>query len=197
MSTRADRDSLWWDREVDDDGNPVRTDVRQAACKLWPYARKSVEKKLHDLAGAPEVLEAAVFHVSRHLDRGGIPLFQRDAFSLLRLRIRQEIRYRAKKLNRLQLIGDDIDIVEQLAAVQGWAERIDRRLDFSKGFCHLNETSRSMILARLQAQGWEIVGPRFCMSGIEARKAFWKDVHEVFSRLSRGDGALSKKGRKK
>jgi len=39
MATIPDVGSLWWDRDFDDQGRPIRADVRQAAPGLFAIVR--------------------------------------------------------------------------------------------------------------------------------------------------------------
>jgi len=57
----------WWDRDSDPKGTPLRADVRLAAYKFWPDARRRATQILGDEHAARELLETSVYHVSHEL----------------------------------------------------------------------------------------------------------------------------------
>ena len=65
---------VWWDKEVDAAGRPIRLDVRGAAHQIWDAARRQAQHLLGDASEAPELMENAVAQVSRYLDRSGAEL---------------------------------------------------------------------------------------------------------------------------
>ena len=54
----------WWDRDVDEKGNSIRADVRQAGHEIWQECCARVGAVLGDAAEAPEIMEAMVSHIS-------------------------------------------------------------------------------------------------------------------------------------
>ena len=48
---------VWWDKEVDAAGRPIRLDVRTAAHQIWDAARRQAQHLLGDASEAPELME--------------------------------------------------------------------------------------------------------------------------------------------
>lgn len=195
MAAVPDTGPLWWDRDVDDQGVPIRADVRQAARDLWPDAVRRVRRTLSDPAEAAELMEDTVVYISRHLDRVQAPLFAPSVPSLLSLHFSQELRRLAGKRGRIRLAGHGSSI-EARAAVEGWAERIDRHIDFEKIVCSLNERSRTIVAMRMQEHEWEVIGDKLGMLPATVRRAFWKDLREVLLRMGCRNGSGHKEANK-
>ena len=188
MATVPDTGPIWWDRDVDDQGVPIRTDVRQAAHDLWPEAVKRVRRTLSDDAEAAQLMEDTVLYISRHLDRVQATSFASYVPSLLSLHFSQELRRLAGKRGRIRLVGDR-NSIEECATVEGWAERIDRHIDFEKIVCLLNERSRTIVAMRMQDHEWDVIGHKLGMLPATVRRAFWKDLREVLLRMGCRNGS--------
>lgn len=116
---REEGSSHWWDREFDDEGIRIRSDVRQAAHDKWPEARNRVRVALGDATEAAELMEPAVVHISRYLDRHHIPLFTyQNVSSLLMLHFRQELRRRVGRSRRVEPITEAN--FEQAVETESW-----------------------------------------------------------------------------
>jgi len=196
MASIPDAGPMWWDRDVDDQGKPIRTDVRRAAHQLWPEAVKRVRRTLSDPAEASELMEGSVIQISHHLDHTNMPFFASKIPSLLSLHFSQELRRLAKKLGRVKLVGDKTNI-EQYAVAEGWAEQIDRRLDFKKIIGRLKAKSRTIVAMRLEEHNWNLISAKMGESAESLRKSFWKDLRKVLSRMlgrctGRGEGGRKK-----
>jgi hypothetical protein len=69
----AGRILVWWDRDVDQTGRPIRSDVRLAGHEIWEQACQRTKVLLDDLSPAAELMENSIAQVSRYLDRIGAP----------------------------------------------------------------------------------------------------------------------------
>src|SRR5258706_3977007 len=96
---------LWWDRDIDGKGRPIRPDVRAAAHGIWSCACRRAESLISDCSQAAELMESSVAQVSRYLDRGSVLVFSRDLDGLLMCAFRRTLYRHAARLNRLQPVG--------------------------------------------------------------------------------------------
>jgi hypothetical protein len=182
---------MWWDREVDDQGRLLRTDVRQAAHQLWPEAVRRTRRMISDPAEAAELIEITVVYISHHLDRTNAPQLAENIPSLLSLHFSQELRRLAKRLGRIILVGDN-SAIEALAVVEDWAERINRHHDFEKAMGYLRPRTRILVYMRLELHSWELIGAKLGKRPATLRKEFWKELHEVLSRMNNEKGSEEK-----
>jgi hypothetical protein len=83
MASLGNNGPVWWDRELDSTGRPIRPDVRGAAHQIWENACRRVQALLGDASEAPELMEKAVVQVSRYLDRTGAGLFAQNTTGVL------------------------------------------------------------------------------------------------------------------
>ncbi len=194
MATIPDSGPMWWDRDVDDRGTPIRADVRQAAHKLWPEAVRRVQRTLSDPPEAAELLEITVVKISRHLDRTQQPPFSTSTPALLQLHFSQELRRLAMRLGRIELVGE-IATLEELAVVEGWTDQIDRRLYFKQMWVLLTPQTRTLLIMRFELHPWDLIGAKLGVPAVALRKAFWRDLREVISRLEKR-GSSGDKGPK-
>ena len=94
---------LWWDRDIDRTGRPIRPDVRAAAHGIWDCACRRAYSLIDDCSQAAELMESSVAQVSRYLDRESVLVFSRELDGLLMCAFRRALYRRATKLNRLEV----------------------------------------------------------------------------------------------
>ena len=123
----AGRILVWWDRDYDGSGRPIRPDVRSAGREIWKQACQQTMAVVADDAPAGELMETAVAQVSRYLDRIGAPLSSRKHGLLMVAFYRALRRYRAKSA-RLELLGASTDFSD-LAIADDWLARANARQD--------------------------------------------------------------------
>src|SRR5260370_19278582 len=83
MATPPEKGPLWWDRDSDRMGRPIRPDVRTAAHEIWEHACSRARAVLGDDTDASEMMEASVDRVSHYLNRHAGPLFSANVAGLL------------------------------------------------------------------------------------------------------------------
>jgi hypothetical protein len=111
----------WWDRDVDDQGTPLRADVRLAANEFWPAACCHARYVLGDDGEAAELLEASVVQISHDLDRRKATPFAEDSSSLLSRHFSHQLCRRAVTLGRIQErepSGEDFESPAELDATE-------------------------------------------------------------------------------
>ena len=170
----------WWDRELDDEGKPLRPDVRQAADSIWSRACAQVYRILGDRAEAPELFEQAVKETSLYLDKINSPPTNPKGllFKILR---RLAVRI-ALRRNRVRTVGDLSDL-PSLPTELSEAERLERKIFIDELCAVLRPESQGVLRLRLQGLSWEEIGEMFQVDPAVLQKRFWRDVRGSHLRL--------------
>ena len=166
----------WWDREVDDSGSTIRTDVREAARRIWGTVCARVRSILGDSSEAPELLEKVVASVSRSLDRNNVA--PHDPSGLLIVEVRRSAKRLAGRRRREPAVGGTSELVESLNAPD-WSDAVDRRIFLERLVRALDEPNRAILRLRVVGYEWNEIGEILKVDPAEARTAFWKDVRRA------------------
>jgi hypothetical protein len=175
MTDPGSKAPVWWDKEVDPAGRPIRLDVRTAAHQIWVAARRQAQHLLGDASEAPELMENAVAQVSRYLDRSGADLFTQNTAGILMCAICRSLRRYARKLNRLELVGGSAELSDRRIAPD-WTALVELRLDLERLTRSLNDKSRTMLDLRRSGFDWKEIADVLQMTDVAARAAFWRGV---------------------
>jgi hypothetical protein len=186
----------WWDREFDYLGNPIRSDVRQAAHEIWSACCGRTCASLGDVTEAPELMEAAIVCISRHLDRSATSQPAADAKRLLGMRFSQMLHRRAAKLGRIKFVGTTKDLDDYAPSMDwNWSDRVNLWLDFDKLRPLLNERNFAIFLMRRAGHPWHEVSEKTGIPSDKARAAFWRAIDKARSIMA-GKKHLKGKERK-
>jgi hypothetical protein len=180
MVASSGGNSLWWDREVDDAGRPLRSDVRATAHTLWDQACARARTVLGDACEAAELMERSVSQVSRYLDRTGSPLGETDTASLLMVAFCRVLRRYANRLNRIKLVPDISDIAQRAANTNGPSPEC--LMDAERAARHLSPRTRTMLDLRRVGFEWKEVAEIFRTTDVAARAEFSREVKKVRAR---------------
>ncbi len=171
----------WWDREVDQQGERIRTDVRAAAGELWERANILVESALGDRAAAGELMELSVEQASHYLDRKKIPVNSQNQVGLLLIIFRRLLARRRLTLNRLEPVGGVFELAPRLS--DNWAAQIDDRLDLAKIVGLLSDKSRETLSLRSAGYDWSEIAELMDTSVSSVKGSFWGEIRRLRQRL--------------
>lgn len=169
---------LWWDRELDPAGNPIRPDVRSAARELWSYACQQTRVFLGDPSEAPGLMESSVVQVSHYLDRRAAPLCEGDTSALLACAFYRRLRRLLAKLRRLELAAD-VSCIAAPKISRSCLSKEDRHLDAEKIVRQLSDRARRMHELRTAGYGWKDIADKFEMSDAAARAEFSRELRRL------------------
>ena len=178
MATVSERRLLWWDRDYDGMGRPIRADVRAAAHEIWNRACVHAQATLGDHADAAEIMEISVERVSHYLNQRGVLLFSMAVSGLLTTAFRRQIQKRRHKTERLELLGGSADLDEQLRAPD-WTADIDWQLDLRKIVRRLSQRSIRILLRRRDGIDWKPIAKELGIPESTAQNNFWREVRQA------------------
>jgi len=173
---------LWWDREIDRTGRPIRPDVRAAAHGIWSCACRRAESLVSDCSQAAELMESTVSEVSRYLDRSGVAVFSRKIDGLVMLAFKRALHRHVAKLQRVKIVGGSEELSTR-AVDRTWSRQVDARLEFEQVVLLLGERSRTILALRYAGYTWKEAARLLGSSVPALRSTFWRDVPRVKSEL--------------
>ena len=173
----AARRPIWWDRDRDNAGQAIRSDVRSAAQELWEEACRQTSSVLGDYATAGELMEKSVAQVSRYLDRTGAPL-DTPKNGLLLLAFTRILRRQASKLSRLQLVGEPREL-GSWTSNESWIAQANAKLDCEKLIQRLSEKSAAALCLRVSGYDWNEISHLLGTTVASVRSTFWREVRSV------------------
>jgi DNA-directed RNA polymerase specialized sigma24 family protein len=173
---------VWFDRQFDSLGKPIRDDVRQAAKNKWPQLVAMGRRRLGDRdQELQEAFERSIERVSRYLDRKKAP--PQDASALLVLRFRQEVQKLLSRQDRVISIGTSNDL-EALVATDDWAREAERRLVLDELVRSLSKENRIVLRLRRADLEWSEIA-RILQKNVSAvQKNFWREVRRLYSEFN-------------
>ena len=173
----AGRILVWWDRDVDQAGRPIRRDVRLAGHEIWEQACHRTQALLDDHGPAAELMENSVAQVSRYLDRIGAPESSQK-HGLLMVAFCRGLRRYAAKLNRLELVGGSGELATR-AFEEGWVGQMNARLELARIVRKLRNGNGIVLLLRAAGYEWEDVGQVLGKSAAAVRISFWREIERI------------------
>lgn len=173
----AGRILVWWDRDVDQAGRPIRPDVRLAGHEIWERACQRAQALLDDDGPAAELMEDSVAQVSRYLDRIGAPESPHK-HGLLMVAFCRGLRRYASKLNRLELVGGSGELATR-ALDEGWVGQMHARLELARIVRKLRHKNDTVLMLRAAGYEWEDVGQMLGKSAATVRISFWREINRI------------------
>jgi hypothetical protein len=175
MNAFSGNNLLWWDRETDCSGRPIRADVRAAARQVWDDACQKTRASLGEACEAAGLMERTVTQVSRYLDRREIPLFAQDTVGLILCAFIRALRRYAARHRRVELAENP----EELAAPDAGKHcnsKVDCGLDAKKAASHLSERGRKMYELRKTGFEWKEVAQALNTTEGAARAEYSREL---------------------
>jgi DNA-directed RNA polymerase specialized sigma24 family protein len=185
----SERLPLWWDHDINQQtGARLRTDVREAAHKVWKWVLRKSDEILGDPSEAAEIMERAVKTVSQYLDKRNIPLGSMDPSALLIVASHRLLRRIAKKRSRIELVGATSELAELLRAPD-WRDETDRKVFLEELARELSPSARGILRLRIGGYDWNEIAQMMHMKSSNLRASFWREVRRAhFNLLRSGRG---------
>jgi DNA-directed RNA polymerase specialized sigma24 family protein len=177
--------ALWWDKDTDHTGRPIRPDVRASAHRVWNCASKTAQTITGDSSHAAELMENTVAQVSRYLDRRCVVVFSREIDGLLMLSFQRSLRRRVAKIKRLEPLGGTEELSNR-AVDRTWTRQVHAQLEIDQVVRLLSERSRTILALRYAGYRWKETAQMLRGSVPALRGAFWRDVARVKNALKNG-----------
>jgi DNA-directed RNA polymerase specialized sigma24 family protein len=180
--------ALWWDRDADRTGRPIRPDVRVAAHGIWGRASRKAQAAISDSSLAAELMENTVAKVSRYLDRRYVIPFSRKIDGLLMLAFQRSLYRHVGKVKRLETVGGSQELSNR-AVDRAWSRQVNARLELEQIVRMVCKRSRTILALRYAGYTWEESAKLLGASVPALRSAFWRDVARVKRELKNGRSA--------
>jgi DNA-directed RNA polymerase specialized sigma24 family protein len=177
MSVRM-KGLTWWDRDCDDRGRPIRTDVRLAAHEIWEEACRRTYSVLADGAQAADLMESAVAEVSRYMDQHSRAVCSCKMNPLLMVAFSRALQRRAGKLRRIESVGASMEL-DKRTACGNWSQQVDARLDLDRIVRRLSERSSVVLALRWAGYDWKEIAQLLGTSVAVVRNGFWREIQQL------------------
>jgi DNA-directed RNA polymerase specialized sigma24 family protein len=178
---------VWWDRDLDHGGHPIRPDVRSAGHEIWEQACRRTRTVVSDEAPAAELLENAVAQVSRYLDRIGAPVSPGKHGLLMAAFCRSLERY-ASRSARIELAGASTELQNRIAD-ESWVARSNARLDLEIILRRLSGRNAQVLMLRAADYEWKEIADLLGTSAARVRNRFWREINKIRSNCALGKDA--------
>jgi len=173
----AGRILVWWDRDVDQAGRPIRRDVRLAGHEIWKQACERTQALLDDHGPAAELMESSVAQVSRYLDRIGAPESSQK-HGLLMVAFCRGLRRYASKLNRLEFVGGSGELSSRTLG-EGWIAQVNAHLELARMVRKLSDKNGTVLMLRAAGYEWKDVAQILGKSPSAIRNSFWREIERI------------------
>jgi len=179
---------IWWDRDRDERGNALRSDVREAAKRVWPRLLDLARRALRDPeAEALNILEDVVDTISAYLDAKNVPLH--DPGGLLTTAFKRELYRRSREDKKVVNIGDSAELADWLSSSDP-ASEADQRIFFEEIVQFLKPRNRAILRLRTAGYEWDEIAQMFNMNASTLRNDFWRDVRHSYTEIVGPTGDL-------
>jgi DNA-directed RNA polymerase specialized sigma24 family protein len=179
---RGYEQALWWDREIDREGHPIRGEVREAAREIWANACVVARSLLGDNTDAAEIMEVCVGRVSRYLSAKREAPIDQNTNALLMVAFRNAVLTRAARLRREASIQES-ELIEPSAA-WGSVEAIETQIDLEKLARRLSPRSRAVLVLRDAGYDWSEIAALFRVTVPAAKNRFYRELREAQCQLA-------------
>jgi DNA-directed RNA polymerase specialized sigma24 family protein len=171
----------WWDRDVDEKGRRIRSDLRMIAPEIWDWACKCTQSRLGDIAPAAELMDKAIAQASAYLDKCAVPL-NSDSHShltgLMRRCFWSVLQRQAKQLRRMELVGDNSKL-SHLAADLTWSNRIESRIECERIVGLLSDKCRRILALRDAGYDWREIAAVLGTTPGAVKKSFLREIAQL------------------
>lgn len=187
-----------WVGERDRDGQPIQPAVREAAARIWRRVLYYVRRYRYDVAEAAEILEEAVFAVSRRVSRGEKLGPVRGIDSYLFTSFVHAFWRRVERDGRMEYFDDPdaLDTID-LSSPADAVEELDNQILLEQLIAAMKPRVRQMFAMRCAGHSWEEVGRQFDINKHNAEVQFAYGLRKAKEQLGLQDERPKGGGRKK